>query len=331
LTHATVGRVSRDARPAVALREDPVMHGPTYLALLLALMAAGSVSWQQRTEPPVLKIGTDLVSLTVTVVDRQGVLVPGLRQEHFTIYDNGERQTIQFFASEDVAATIGLLIDSSGSMRGRRDQVTTAAAAFAAMCDPLDEFFTVNFNEWVWRGLPPDVPFTADIDQLRAALSAAPADGMTALYDAVSRALTHLQRGTRDRKALVVVSDGGDNASVQTLDDVVQSARQSDAAIYSVTLFDPDNRDGRRQVLKTLAGETGGRAFVATDAADVTRSFAQIAREIRSGYTIGFVPNDTSRDGFRSIRVVVDAANHRQLIARTRAGYYAGPAQRPAR
>lgn len=304
------------------------MRAFTFLALFLGVLAAGgSASWQQRTEPPVLSVSTDLVSLTVTVVDRHGALVPGLRQEHFIVYDNGERQAIEFFTNEDVAATIGLLIDSSGSMRGRRDQVTTAAAAFAAMRHPLDEFFTLNFNEWVWPGLPPDVPFTADLDQLRAALSAAPAQGMTALYDAVSRGLTHLHRGTRDRKALVVVSDGGDNASVQTLDDVVQSARQSDAAIYSLTFLDPDNRDRRRQVLKTLTRDTGGRAFMARDAADVTRSFAQMAREIRSGYTIGFVPSDTSRGGFRSIRVAVDAGNHRQLIARTRAGYYAGPSQ----
>jgi Ca-activated chloride channel family protein len=151
---------------------------------------------------------------------------------------------------------------------------------------------------------------------------------MTALYDAVSRGLAHLRRGTRDRKALVLISDGGDNASVQTLDEVVQSARQSDAAIYSLTFFDPDNRDGQRRVLKTLTRDTGGRAFVAKDAADVTRWLAQIAREIRSGYTIGFVPNDTTHNGFRSIRVVVDPGDHRHLIARTRAGYYAGPSQR---
>jgi Ca-activated chloride channel family protein len=308
------------------------MRALKLLALSLGvLVGGGSAPWQQRTEPPVLSIATDLVSLTVTVVDGQGMLIPGLRQEHFTVYDNGERQTIEFFASEDVAATIGLLIDSSGSMRGRRDDVTTAAASFAAMCHPLDEFFTLNFNEWVWPGLPPDVLFTADVDQLRGALSAAPVQGMTALYDAVSRGLTHLRRGTRDRKALVVVSDGGDNASVQTLDDVVQNARQSEATIYSLTFFDPDNRDGRRQVLKTLTRDTGGRAFVAKDAADVTRSFAQIAREIRSGYTIGFVPTDTSRSGFRSIRIVVNAGNHRQLFARTRAGYYAGPSQRTTR
>lgn len=301
------------------------MRAFEFMALFLGvLVAGGTASSQQDTEPPVLSVSTDLVSLTVTVIDRHGALVPGLQQEHFTVYDNGERQTIQFFTNEDVAATIGLLIDSSGSMRGRREQVTTAAAAFASMSHPADEFFTLNFNEWVWPGLPPDVLFTDDVDQLRTALSAAPAQGMTALYNAVSRGLIHLRRGTRDRRALVVVSDGGDNASVQTLDDVVQSARRSDAAIYSLTFFDPDNRDGRPQVLKTLTRDTGGLAFVARDAADVTRSFAHIAREIRSAYTIGFVPTDTSRDGFRSIRVVVNAGN-RELIARTRAGYYAGP------
>jgi Ca-activated chloride channel homolog len=302
------------------------MTGLKYLALLVGLSAAGSTSWQ-RVDPPVLTISTDLVSLTVTVVDDDGALVPGLRQNDFTVYDNDQPQTVEFFSSEDAAATIGLLIDSSGSMRGRRSDVTAAGVAFAAMCHPLDEFFTLNFNETVWPGLPSHVPFTEDAGQLRAALATAPAQGLTALYDAVSRGLLHLRRGTRDRKALVVVSDGGDNASSLTLDEVVWSAMLGDTAIYSVTFFDPDNRDGRRQVLKTLARETGGHAFTVKNADDVMRSFARIAREIRSGYTIGFVPSDTSHNGFRSIRVVVDTGNDRQLTARTRAGYYAEPSR----
>jgi Ca-activated chloride channel family protein len=302
------------------------MPGPKYLAPVLVLLTAAAVSSSpQRVESPVLSIGTDLVSLTVTVVERQGALVPGLRQEHFAVYDNDERQTIEFFTSEDQPATIGLLVDSSGSMRGRRDDVTHAVIAFAAMCHPLDEFFTLNFNEAVWPGLPPHVLFTEDMDQLEGALSAAPAAGMTALYDAVSRGLAHLRTGTRDRKALVVVSDGGDNASVQTLGGVLEDARRANAVIYSVTFFDPDNRDARPRVLKTLTGDTGGRAFTVKDPEDVRRAFAQIAKEIRSGYTIGFVPSDTSRDGFHVIRVDVDAGNPRQLVARTRAGYYAGP------
>jgi Ca-activated chloride channel family protein len=298
------------------------------LALLVGMWSAGgSASPQQRVETPILSVTTDVVALPVTVVDRKGAFVAGLRREHFTVYDNGERRTVQFFTSEDIPATIGLVIDSSGSMRGRRDEVTAAAAAFAAMSHPLGEFFTINFNEAVWPGLPPGIAFTDDMSRLHAALSAAPARGMTALYDAVDRALEHLQLGTRDRRALILVSDGGDNASSQTLDAVLEHARRANAVIYSVTLDDPDNRDARPRVLKTLARDTGGDAFTPRRADDVTRAFAQIAREIRSAYMIGFSPPDTAGGGFRSVRVVVDAGDGRQLIARTRAGYAAGPSR----
>jgi VWFA-related protein len=303
------------------------MRPPFYLGLLLGLWSAlGLASPQQNVEPPpVISVRTDLVTLPVTVVDRHGAFVTGLRREDFTVYDSGEQQTIQLFTSDDVPATIGLLIDSSGSMRGRRDEVTAAAAAFAAMSHPLDEFFTLNFNEAVWLGLPFPLAFTEDAQQLRAALSAAPAQGMTALYDALDRALVHLQRGTRDRKALIVVSDGGDNASSQTLDAVLERARRASAAIYSVTLVDPDDRDARPRVLKTLARDTGARAFTPKRADEVRSAFAQIAREIRSAYTIGFVPTAAPGGGFRPVRVVADAGDGRQLLVRTRAGYYADP------
>ena len=304
----------------------------TYLGLFLGLwISLGSASPQQPGEPPVISARTDLVTLTVSVVDRRGAFVTGLRQEDFTVYDSGEPQTIQIFTSDDVPATIGLVIDSSGSMRGRRSEVTAAATAFADMSHPLDEFFTLNFNEYVWLGLPADVAFTEDMDELGAALSAAPAYGMTALYDAVDRALDHLQLGRRDRKALIVVSDGGDNASARTLDAVVEHARRAGAAIYSVTLDNPDDRDANPRVLKKLAGETGARSFTPGSAGEVMRSFAQIAREIRSAYTIGFVPTATIDDGFRPVRVVVDGGDRRGLTVRTRAGYYAGPSSGQAR
>jgi Ca-activated chloride channel family protein len=160
---------------------------------------------------------------------------------------------------------------------------------------------------------------------LRATVFAAPAQGMSALFDGLDRGLAHLQLGSRDRKALIVVSDGGDNASSQTLDGVMEHARRSNAAIYAVTLFDPDNHEAKPRVLKTLAHETGGGAFRSRDADDMIDAFEHIAREIRSGYTIGFLPPDTSAGGFRSIRVVADAGDRRQLMVRTRAGYYAGP------
>lgn len=304
------------------------MRSLPVLGLLIGLgsLAGWAPPQQNVPRPPVLTVETDLITLPVTVVDRNGGFVTGLRQENFTVYDNGEPQAIQFFTSEDLPATIGLVIDSSSSMRGRRDDVTAAGAAFAAMSHPLDELFTLNFNEAVWPGLPPRIDFTQDADQIRAALSTAPAQGMTALFDAVDRALDHLQLGTRDRKALIVVSDGGDNASSQTLEAVLEHAHRGNAVIYAMTIFEPDDHDAKPQVMKKLARETGGDVFtpVRTDA--VMSAFAQIAREIRSGYTIGFSPSDTAASGFRPVKVVADAGDKRQLIVRTRAGYYAGPA-----
>jgi Ca-activated chloride channel family protein len=295
----------------------------TGLALTL-LGVCGSAS-QKGEPPPVLSIRTDLVTLSVTVVDSRGALVTGLREEDFTVFDRDEPQLIQFFTNDDVPATVGLVIDSSGSMRGHREQIAAAASAFTAMSHPLDEFFTVNFNDYVWSGLPATVAFTSDRDRLRAALFAAPAEGMSALYDAIDQALDHLEFGTLDRRALIVVSDGGDNASAYSFDAVLEHAHHSRAMIYSVSLVDPDGHDARPRILKKLAADTGAASFMPKSASAVTNAFTHIARELRAGYTIGFMPSDASENGFRPIRVVAEAGDGRKLIARTRAGYHVGP------
>jgi VWFA-related protein len=291
-------------------------------AVATALAATAS---QQDVVAPVLSVHTDLVTLPVTVVDPEGGFVTGLRQEHFTVYDNGQPQHIEFFSSDDLPVTVGLVIDCSGSMQSKRTEITAAVTAFAAMSHPLDEFFTVNFNEHVWLGLPPPLAFTQDADQLRAALARAPSAGMTALHDGVDRGLAHLRIGTRDRRALIVVSDGGDNASLRTVEEVVEQARIAGAPIYSVTVFDPNDHTARPRLLKTLARETGGRVFTPRSTAEVMAAFAQIAREIRTGYIIGFVPAETMAASFHVLRVVVDTGTRRGLTARTRAGYYAAP------
>lgn len=282
-----------------------------------------AASLRQQEALPVLTVTTELVTLPVTVLDRRGHPVHGLGREHFTVYDNGVRQPIAFFANGDVPATIGLVLDGSGSMQGRRAELTLAAVAFARASHPLDEFFTIHFNERVSLSLPGGIPFTSDPARLAAAMSAAPARGMTALYDAVDRALDHLRRGSRERKALILVSDGADNASTRTLDAVLNHARGTSVVIHAVTLVDPDNHEARPGILKTLARETGGRVFSTRRSEDFASIFDEIAGEIRSGYTIAFVPPDAAT-GFRSVRIVVDAGDGRQLSARTRAGYYAG-------
>lgn len=301
------------------------MRRQTLVALGLTLAAVSVIGAQEGSQAPVIiSVETNLVTLPVTVVDRRGRFVPGLTRERFAVYDGGELQDIQFFTHEDTPATIGLVIDSSSSMRGRRDDVTAAATAFASLSHPLDQLFTVNFNEAVWPGLPRHVPFAESVDQLRAALAGAPAQGMTAMYDAIDRALDHLGYGTRDRKVLIVVSDGGDNASARTLAAVLEDARRADAVIYSVILADPDDVDARPDVLRKLSKETGGAAFAPRRVSDVMEAFGRIAQEIRSGYTIGFSPSYPGGDGFRPLRVVATSNDGRPLIVRTRAGYYAG-------
>jgi Ca-activated chloride channel family protein len=293
---------------------------------ITALAVCGLTSPQQAQEQrPVLSVHTDLVTLSVTVVDRKGALVTGLRQDAFLVYDNGEQRPIEFFTSEDAPVTVGLVIDTSGSMRGRRDAIAAAVSSFAALSHPLDEFFLLNFNDAVWLGLPPSQPFTADPHLLQSAISALPTAGMSALFDGVDRALDHLELGTRDRKALVVLSDGGDNSSSQTLQGVTDNARRSGAVIYSVILFNRDDHDARPRVLRTLARQTGGNAFTPRRLTDVISAFTSIARELRSGYTIGFAPPERIASGFRPIRVVADAGDGRQLIVRAREGYHARP------
>jgi VWFA-related protein len=296
------------------------------LAFMIAVgTALGGASQQDMPPSPVLSVQTDLVTLPVAVVDSDGAFITGLQRQNFTVYDNGIPQRIEFFSSDDLPVTVGLVIDCSASMQTKRAEITAAITAFAGMSHPLDEFFTVNFNEHVWLGLSPPLSFTSDAEQLRAALARAPAVGMTALHDAVGRALAHLRRGTVDRRALIVVSDGGDNASVRTVEDVVEDARMASAPIYSVTVLDRNDHAAKPRLLRTLARETGGRVFTPRDTDDVMRAFEQIAREIRAGYTIGFVPAETTAGSFHVLRVVVDAGTRRRLTARTRAGYYAGP------
>jgi Ca-activated chloride channel homolog len=302
------------------------------LAVVLLGIAAtlGAVPWQDSPQRPTISVETDLVMLPVTVVDRDGAFVTGLSREHFAVYDDGVLQPIQFFTSDAMPATVGILIDCSSSMRARRAEVTAAATAFGASAHPLDELFTMNFNEMVWPGLPHGVAFSQSVDQLHHALARAPAVGMTALYDAVARSLDHLRLGTRDRRALIIVSDGGDNASTQTLASVLERARREGAAMYAVTLVDPDAHDAKPHVLKRLARETGGDVFTPRRVDDVMKAFARIADEIRTGYMLGFTPSSEG-GGFHQVRVTVNAGDGRPLTVRTRAGYHAGQAHDTAR
>src|SRR5262245_56711483 len=198
-----------------------------------------------------VSVDVDLVVFNVTVLE-DGRPVTGLTANNFRVYEDGREEKIKVFQPEDTPATVGLVIDNSGSMRQKRNDVVEAAGEFIGASHPQDEMFIVDFNSKPWLGLPASKPFTTDRVELRAALAETRAMGTTALYDALKLALHHLNDGTKQRKALVRLSDGGDNASVTKLDDVLHLAEQSSATIYCIGIYDASERDRNPGVLKRI-------------------------------------------------------------------------------
>ena len=293
-------------------------------------VAAGQLSEQSRPAqaPPLFTVESALVVLHVTVKDKKGSYVTNLSQDAFGVVEDGQPQTIRVFTREDAPATVGLLIDSSGSMQTARALVIAAAGAFVETSTPQDEIFALAFSDDVRAALPPAAPFTNDSATLRAALTRTfVARGRTALYDAVDGGLDYLAKGSHERKALVVVSDGGDNASASPFEQVLTNTQTSNAVVYTVGLVDPLERDANPKRLRQLAEASGGESFFPHDATHVADVLRHIARDIRNTYTLGYVSTNTARDGrFRRVRVVVNGPDRRTVVVRTRSGYRAGRA-----
>ena len=297
-----------------------------FLIFLPGMLSHQDYSFSQSREdnPYLISIWVEMVALNATVHDGKGNLVSELAKEDFQVYEDGIPQQIEYFSREDMPVTVGLVIDNSTTMRPKRTEVITSALVFARSSNPKDQMFVVHFNENVSFGLPNNVPFTDKVDQLETALLRINADGMTALYDAVAVALDHLKQGNRDKKVLIVISDGEDNASKQKLDQILAIAGKSDAIIYTIGIFDENNPDRNLRALKQLAKATGGEEFLPAAAKDVIPICKRIAYDIRNQYTISYQPTNTKQDGsFRAIQVTAKARDGRRLFVRTRAGYYA--------
>jgi Ca-activated chloride channel family protein len=279
-----------------------------------------------------IAVNVDLVVLHATVYDQQGRVVSSLRQQDFEVYEEGVPQRIRLFLHEDIPVTVGLVVDHSGSMQPKLVEVTAAARSFVQSSNPEDQMFVVNFNETVSLGLPHTLRFTNSSVELERAIWRAPATGMTALYDAIIEALKQLQAGSRDKKVLIVISDGGDNASAHSLAQVTSIAGQSTAIIYTIGLFDEGDADADPKVLNRLAQATGGEAFFPRQLSAVVPICESIARDIRNQYTIGYVSANAARDGsYRAIRVAARATGRSKLFVRTRAGYIAASEPRPGK
>ena len=304
------------------------------MPLLVLTAVATTVSAKERvhtvqlpeSQTPVFSSRAELVVVHITVKDRRGAYATGLPREAFRIIEDGTPQRIDFFSGEDSPVTVGLLVDSSGSMREGRERVIAAASAFAEESSSRDEIFALAFNEHVRAALPSSMPFTADPNVFRDALARAiSAEGRTAMYDAISNGLSYVAQGHHPRRVLVVVGDGGDNASTTTFEQVLREAQASNAAIYTVGIIDPLEREANPGLLKRLAQATGGESFLPRRVDDVDGVLREIARDIRNSYTLGYVSSNSARDGqFRRIRVVVTDPARRSLRVRARDGYRAG-------
>ena len=300
------------------------------LIALIGLLIAPFVSGAQDSQPSqigssgeyTLRLNANMVVLSATVLDRYNAPVSGLSKDDFQIYEDGKLQQIKQFSREDIPVTAGIVVDNSGSMGAKRDDVIAAALAFARSSNPQDQMFVVNFNDSVSFGLPPGEPFTDRQEELQLALSRIKTIGQTSLYDGIVAALDHVHQGSRDKKVLVLISDGGDNVSKHSLAQVLGMAKQTTAIIYAIGIFDEQDGDQNPGVLRRLAGETGGEAFFPESSKEVPTICEEIAHDIRSQYTLAYVPAIAADDGsYRTIEVRASAHGRGRLSVRTRAGY----------
>lgn len=295
-----------------------------FLLLLIALLPLHGTQQQ----PYSLSVDVDFVIMSVRVVDENGDSVHGLSKDAFEIQENGKPQNISLFIGEDSPATIGVVLDGSSSMNSKYKEVRAAALHFVQATRPNDEIFVLHFNERLHWPLPETQPFTDDVRLLEQALAWNQLGGRTILYDAITAALRHCELGKSEKRALVVLSDGGDNASRQTLDQVLRLAQEKNVTIYAIGLFDPLAFDTSRSVLQKLTKLTGGDLYLPKTLDELAPVWDDIAHGIRTQYTIGYRPSQTSLDGkFHKIRVRVHAPGHPRVTVHTRPGYMARKAE----
>lgn len=298
-------------------------------------------SVQQKEEPPangqqpskespitednsrfVFKKQVQEVFLHATVVDETGRMVTNLTRNDFLIFQNGQPETITSFQREDVPVAIGIVIDNSGSMRDKRARVNEAVMNLIKASNPQDEVFVVNFGQTPYL----DQDFTSDAHLLEAALHQTSNRGSTALYDAVVASSVHLRNNPRlNKKILIVITDGQDNMSRETLQDAMRKLQSNKGAtVYAIGLTDEGMTRSGRQALQELASSTGGVAFFPQSLDEVNEISRTVARDIRSQYTIAYNPGPGIGTGYQAIHVEAHAPGSARLTVRTRNGYFPG-------
>jgi len=289
---------------------------------------------EKKSRAFTINVDVNLVVLHATVLDKKGRMINDLRQDNFRVYEDGVPQKLSVFSHADIPVVLGIVIDDSGSMRDKRSAVNAAALTFVRTSNPQDQVFVVNFNDVYYLDTPGD--FATNLEELKAALDKIDSRGGTALYDAVYASLDHVKLGNRDKKVLLVVTDGEDNASRYTLEELTRYAQKSNAVVYTIGLLGGEEpgglfkikRSGTRRaakVLEKLAEITGGQPYFPKSLDEVEATCVQVARDIRNQYTLAYYPTNTKKDGtYRAVRVDATSPRSRdRLQVRTRTGYYA--------
>ncbi|SPE45478.1 von Willebrand factor, type A (fragment) [Candidatus Sulfotelmatobacter sp. SbA7] len=274
----------------------------------------------------VFKKDVEEVAVHATVVDDRNHMVMNLPKTAFTVLENGHPQTMTSFRQEDIPVSMCIVIDNSGSMREKRDQVNKAALNLVRASNPQDEVCVVNFNDEYYL----DQPFTSKLLLLKEALEKVEARGGTALYDAIVATSNEMKAHARlQKKVLFVVTDGEDNASRESLEETVRNLQQENGpTVYAIGLLGEERARRARRALETVAQATGGIAFLPKTLAEVDEISSAVAHDIRSQYTIGYKPTTPkSAGGYRTIHVEARAKGYKKLVVRTRSGYYPGQEQ----
>jgi VWFA-related protein len=276
---------------------------------------------------PIFKSDSQLVDLYASVVDKNGKMVLDIPKSAFKVYEDGVEQAITRFGRQDVPVSLGLIIDNSGSMKekDKRARVEAASLAMVKASNPQDEVFVVDFNDDAYL----DQDFTSDIKKLESALDRLDPRGGTAMREAISLSIDKVKMGTRDKKVLVVVTDGNDNNdSGINLEQLIKKAQQSEVLIYTVGLLsdeEPHEQRSARRALKELAEASGGQDYYPKDVAEVDKIMPEVAHDVRNQYLLAYTPTNSALDGkFRAIKVKVNGFGNPTV--RTRNGYYAKPA-----
>ena len=271
----------------------------------------------------IIKKNVDEVQLHATVVDDKRRLVTDLAKQDFAVFENGESQQITSFRREDIPVSIGIVIDNSGSMRDKRPAVNQAALNLVRASRPDDEVFIVNFNDEYYL----DQDFTSNLTQLKEGLEKVDSRGGTALYDAVVASADHLKKNAKlDKRVILVVTDGEDNASRESLEQAIRRLEAEDGpTVYTIGILGEERQKRARRALEALADRTGGISFFPKDINEVDSISREVAHDIRNQYTIVYKPAmQKAEGGYRTVRVEARAPGHGKLFVRTRTGYYAG-------